>query len=441
MKYPLVKKLFWAAMALVLLGCGQQMLMSEQVPKTIDLVYMGNLDGELEPCGCSLEGNLGGVLRQATTIDQWRAASQDLFLLSSGGLVVSHTPHDRTTGEFILKGYGQLGFDAIGVQWQDRAYGDDFMQGHDLPWVSSNSGGAFPAYKEIERGGVTLAVFSWLDYEAMKDAQAMMATSENDEVAMQRLRSHLKQAKANGLTTVMMSTLTLEAAKQKLPMAHIDILLIKSSYEVYGEPMLDNSTLVLQPGSRGMRFAYLKAELDASSGSIASYRHEVISMPPDVADAERLAGWYDAYNNRLKADYQASVALKKKMKAEGSPYAGAKACKACHADEYATWRKTKHAKAYRKLLDVNKAFDPVCIKCHVVGFEKPGGFIDPELTRKLENVQCESCHGAAAEHAASAGTKPVENKTWAREEMCAQCHVKKHSPSFNLDEYWSRVSH
>jgi len=82
-----------------------QVVASPATPRSMTLVYSGNLDGELEPCGCSLEGNLGGVLRHISTIDAWRETSPSLFLLSSGGMIVSYTPHDKTTGEFILKGY------------------------------------------------------------------------------------------------------------------------------------------------------------------------------------------------------------------------------------------------------------------------------------------------------------------------------------------------
>ena len=29
--------------------------------QTATLIYSGNLDGELEPCGCTAEGDLGGI--------------------------------------------------------------------------------------------------------------------------------------------------------------------------------------------------------------------------------------------------------------------------------------------------------------------------------------------------------------------------------------------
>ena len=48
------------------------------------LVYSGNLDSELEPCGCSEEGDLGGLRRHATVLAQLREQHPELVALSSG---------------------------------------------------------------------------------------------------------------------------------------------------------------------------------------------------------------------------------------------------------------------------------------------------------------------------------------------------------------------
>ena len=90
-------------------------------PTNMTIIYSGNLDGELEPCGCSRDGDLGGIKRRGTIIDELRKTLPQLFLISSGGLIVSRATTDRLTGEYILKGFAALDYDAIGVQWQDRS--------------------------------------------------------------------------------------------------------------------------------------------------------------------------------------------------------------------------------------------------------------------------------------------------------------------------------
>jgi len=405
----------------------------------VDIVYSGNIDGELEPCGCSVEGDLGGILRQSSSIQKLRHEKPDLIALSSGGLIVSMVPQDKLTAEYILKAYSILKFDAVGLQWNDLAYGDEFASENKLNWVSSNRNGeAFSDNRTITRGDQKLTFFSWLD--PASSPQMAMQIEHNGQVEndIDALKKHLKQAQQNGLT-VLSTTLTLEQAKA-LPLQYVDILLIRAAYEVFGEPKQINNTLVLQPGSRGMRLGRLSLTL-ADDGRIAKFEHEVISMPTSVEDDAELLGWYEEYNNKVKQAYLKRVELRKSLETGESPYVGEEACKNCHQKEHDIWSETLHSNAFAKLEQVNKAFDPACIKCHTVGFEESGGFIDFDATPHLMNVQCESCHGAGRVHVESAGFESTKNIDWQPEQVCAQCHVQKHSPSFDLKTYWPRIKH
>ena len=89
----------------------------------LTLIYSGNLDGELEPCGCSEEGNLGGIKRRATILSLVRKENPQVITISAGGLLSSDGPGDRLKSEYILKGFAKLNYDAIGVQWRDLVYG------------------------------------------------------------------------------------------------------------------------------------------------------------------------------------------------------------------------------------------------------------------------------------------------------------------------------
>jgi len=405
----------------------------------VTVIYSGNTDGELEPCGCSEEGNLGGILRRATTVDRLRRQHPDLFLISSGGLLASVSPQDKLTGEYILKGLAQLGYDAFGVQWQDLAYGDEFIQHEGLNWVSSNyRHTGLVKERLIRRGDELLAFFSWLDPQ--KDPAVAMAADSAVSADTTELTRALRAAQASGALTVLATSLPLAQAQAQLPLAYVDILMIESAYEVYGEPQWVGKTVVLQPGSRGMRLGHLTLKRGAD-GRIASFQHEVIKMPTTVEDADYLLPWYKEYNAKVKETYLARSALRRAAESGESPYAGEESCASCHTDEHDIWWDTPHSGAYEKLEEVNKAFDPSCVGCHTVGYEQPGGFIDMDTTPQLAGVQCESCHGAAAEHASSGGVKAVANAQWSAQQMCAQCHVQKHSPSFDFDRYWPRIRH
>lgn len=407
--------------------------------QSVELVYSGNLDGELEPCGCSEEGNLGGIKRRMTVLSTLRKENPDLVVISAGGLLSSDGPGDRLKSEYILKGFASLKYDAVGVQWRDLVYGSQFALSEPLPWVISNwKNKTIPDRRIIKRDGYTMAVFSWLSPEEspLRQMQGQHAMADDSPGSLQNA---LAEVKKDGVITVLATTMTAEQAGRVVNLDNVDILIEKAAYEVYGEPRKVGNTLIVQPGSRGMRLGRLDLLID--KGRIIQWKHSVIPMPDKIKDAPELAAWYGEYNDRVKADYLKRVELRKSQQAGKSPFVGEAVCGTCHAAQHKIWSESLHATAFEKLEEVNKSFDPDCIKCHTVGFDKPGGFIDFTTTDHLMGVQCESCHGAGRQHAESGGSQPVSNAKWSREQICGQCHVQKHSPGFDMDTYWPKIAH
>ena len=408
------------------------------------LIYSGNLDGELEPCGCTEEGNMGGINRRVSAFDKLRTEHPELVAISGGGLISAEGSTDHIKAKFILNGFTELKYDAIGMQWKDLSYGSEFLIRENLPWVVSNwEHEGVHKEKTITRSlgdkSVNFKVFSWLDpnYSPMRQMHGDH-TVVNENAAQVSVK--IAKADAEGYITVLLTSLPLETVQDSFDLKSVDILFVRASYEVFGEPKQEGKTLVLQPGSRGMRIAKLNLEIN-STGDIDKWNHEVISLPSAVGDSPRMAAWYTAYNDEVKQDYLKRVEVRKQLESGTSKYAGEEKCKTCHVAEHKQWFDSQHAIAYEELEGVNKAFDPACIGCHTVGFGEPGGFVDISLTPHLMNVQCENCHGAGKEHAESMGKKPVANHDWPKEKICGQCHVQKHSPSFSIEQYWPKIAH
>jgi 2',3'-cyclic-nucleotide 2'-phosphodiesterase (5'-nucleotidase family) len=421
---PTLQKLLFAPLAL-LLTC--QVALATDEAWDIEIAYTGNLNGELEPCGCTAEGDLGGIARRATIVEEIRTANPNSFIISAGGLLGANEASEQIKNEFIIEGMKQINYDAIGVQWRDLIYGNAFLTNSKLPWVWSNrTDQLFPSSKLIEKGSHKVTFFSWYDPDKEKNYKALEAA--------------IKQAKADGAITMLASGLRLKKATKRFSFEDIDILLIKARGEPYGEPQMVGKTLVLQPGSRGMYMAQLQLKLD-SDNRIAKFDHKTNSIPSSVPDAPELTQWYANYNKAVKADFKHRAAIAKKRSTGTSPYTGITICSSCHQQQHEIWKQSEHAKAYENLIIADKAFDPACVICHTVGFNKEGGFIDHPLTPELADVQCESCHGAGREHAESKGEIATTNHNWKREEICAQCHYHEHSPSFNIDEYWKKIAH
>ncbi len=125
-------------------------------------------------------------------------------------------------------------------------------------------------------------------------------------------------------------------------------------------------------------------------------------------------------------------------------YVGAARCAECHQNEAEFWAQTKHAHAYETLVTVNKQFSLDCIRCHVTGWQQPGGVCRIDMTGVggpgidgrgvgRRDVQCEDCHGPGSEHLIDETGGHIQGKvpaTW-----CMHCHEAANSPRFDDARY------
>lgn len=106
------------------------------------------------------------------------------------------------------------------------------------------------------------------------------------------------------------------------------------------------------------------------------------------------------------------------MNARAVEYAGADICAACHADIFAEWKGSLHARAFssekfQRLWKENHK-KPQCLECHTTGHAAG--------TNKYQHagVTCESCHGAMSEGHPGDAKMPIPISS----EMCKSCHDK-----------------
>jgi hypothetical protein len=121
-------------------------------------------------------------------------------------------------------------------------------------------------------------------------------------------------------------------------------------------------------------------------------------------------------------------------------FAGHPACASCHPDETAHWARSGHASAYATLVDEERELDADCYRCHVTGAFHPDGPQTPAHGALLASVQCEACHGPAADHAKEPRQhKPAKTPPLA---TCTQCHdAEQDMGRFDPDTYWPKVVH
>ncbi len=116
-------------------------------------------------------------------------------------------------------------------------------------------------------------------------------------------------------------------------------------------------------------------------------------------------------------------------------YMGYEACIKCHEEIVLGWKTTSHANAFETLKEQGeeKQSIPGCFKCHVVGFEKDGGFVDMALTPELKDVQCENCHGPARKHVESEGNPDLIIGS-PNEASCRICHTTGQDKNFDFEK-------
>ena len=119
-------------------------------------------------------------------------------------------------------------------------------------------------------------------------------------------------------------------------------------------------------------------------------------------------------------------------------------CAQCHKVEAQFWEATHHANAYATLVNVRKQFSLDCVRCHVTGWQQPGGVCRIDKTAVggsglgghgvgRQDVQCEACHGAGSEHSEDPGDGNIANKVPAA--VCIRCHETANSPRFDYAKY------
>jgi predicted CXXCH cytochrome family protein len=112
-------------------------------------------------------------------------------------------------------------------------------------------------------------------------------------------------------------------------------------------------------------------------------------------------------------------------------------CGNCHVDVQNEWKQTKHANAWADMQATGHA-NASCNKCHTTsgltsGGDSTGFFtVSADAQKFYQDVQCEACHGAGANHIGAPGeTQPVQlimSNDTTHAKGCASCHYDTHNP-------------
>jgi len=403
------------------------------------VVYTGNLLAELKPCGCAKEEDQGGIERRMQYLNDIRKNKPNLLLVDTGDHFKEPTRQGKLKAETLMTATEKMGYDAVALGERDLVYGSKFLESHPIPFTSSNIElQNFPLQKtRIKKfsNGLKVAVLAVVDPDLfyLKN-HAGLSIADPEQIVSQEIAGVKKSADI----IVLLTHMEREKALKYLDKDGVDIVInghISSETDTVDmKPVYKAGKVFVQASPRGQKMGELHITLD-EMGKI-TFEQQMVRLDSSIKKDPEMLKLYESYNDKVEAIFFESLAAKRN-KDKISVYAGDTVCKTCHLVAHEKWSSSRHGRAYETLRKINKAFDPECLVCHVVGYNTAGGFISELDTPKLKNVQCEVCHGAGKKHA-SAPAPGFGNNA---HKACKRCHVKNHSPRFNFTQYWPKIKH
>jgi hypothetical protein len=388
------------------------------------LLVTGSTHAMMEVCNCS--GPMpGGLARRSGLVISYRKQFAGRCLLIDTGDVFGIRPED-VRNRYVLKGYRQMGYDAVALADQEWAASSDLLAEVLVPgetaWLSTTitlTGEDLPLAKVVRRQFAQnrVAVIS----DIRPDAFLFFDQERRDELAfmpadaLKKLIDDLQAENHAVIAVVHGSDEDIAAAAERLD---VDVILrghIEKSAETLGE--VHGTPVVKVGGSEHVGVLALRLSPDGEV-TAAEYRLEVVndSWPLD----KRMLELYQAYAHEAMR-----LALDAERK-EGFDMVPSASCGKCHPYQYKVWKDSPHAKAYASLQRVGRTTDPNCVGCHTLGFGLEGGFYTFESTPELAGVQCQSCHRIGyREH-----IEDYTNVPKVTANVCTTCHTPVTDPEF-----------
>lgn len=454
----------------------------------VALVFSGEQNGYLEPCGCAgLENQKGGLKRRFTFLKQLRDKGWNVVAMDLGGQETRTGVQAIRKVDFTYAALMKMGYAVVGFGASELKLGVDLTQivinlnEATNPLISANvsldnfSSGSDKLYKIIEVGGMRIGITSVLGRKevAGRKEAGDFALLEPYQ-AIPRFRAELAAKNCDHLILLANAepAETKDLAKRY---PEFDWVMTAKGAE---EPPKEVGTI---PGTNthlvevGQKAEYVVVVGLYKNGN-PPFRYQRVPLDHRFPDAPEIQQMEVAYQKELEQMRLDGLGLKPSPHSTGRKFVGSKTCEACHTNASAVFEKTPHSHATDTLLHLTppRQFDPECLSCHVTGWEPQkyfpyeSGYLTLDQTPAMVGNGCENCHGPAGRHAAAENgdidVKDAEKeelraalrlkigpnegnksgqvfKTGSVVDMCMRCHDLDNSPGFDFQKYWPKVKH
>ncbi|MEM6329670.1 MAG: multiheme c-type cytochrome [Planctomycetota bacterium] len=452
------------------------------------LVFTGEQDGYLEPCGCAgLTNQKGGLKRRHTFLKQLTAKGWAPLPLDVGGQIKRYgqqaqLKYGSAVGALIELGYRGVGFGARDLRMDLLGVAINLDPGAN-PLTSANVGllGFDPSmsarWRTAEAGGLKIGFTQVLaDSQAGQTGAGPDTDIEDARSALRRVTPELQAEACDHLVLMVYGTsIEARALAKEFPAYRWVVSAVGADEPPHRiEPIGETGSYLIQVGHKGM---YAVA-VGLYPGATPPFRYQKVPLDHRFEDSPEMNRMLARYQDQLKTLGFDGLGVKPQLHATAAvtdgKFAGSAACADCHYEEYEIWEKTAHSHATRSIVDLDPArhFDPECLSCHATGWNPQKyhpyvtGYLSLDDTPHLNANGCENCHGPAAKHVAVENgdfevTDAEQEAIYAALHLeivdnegnmegqslgksvntCLECHDLDNSPDFDFQQYWQLVKH
>ena len=456
-------------------------------PVELRIALVGEVRGEIEPCGCPTLP-YGGFVRRERLL---KTLPSPLFHLDAGETLLKGFSTSRTDriarAELVMELSEMVGVDAWSPGPSDLlAVGIDGLRRSPVPAISANWQDADGAallqpWIVLEEAGVRLGVIGLSGAISDPEQRDTISVADPAVAAAQALAALPTELDL----VVALGSISDDDAARVARLEGISAVLTTRG-RAYDAPQAGDHGLLIEAPDRGRYVEVLHVRVGSKAGaplrmlpeerlwqelltlrtqaSVATVPQKVETIAAALAEREAVFSADGQGRNLVFVEHtplssaldgeadstpllsafkderlvQAAAAAASATTPTEPGYASAGRCVSCHEKEMARWVLTDHALAWQSLLIRDEADNPECIGCHSTGFGEPGGFgeLNTGAIRKYKAVQCEACHGPLRGHPEddTIASMPVT------EAGCIQCHDKANSPDFEYASYLRRAS-
>ena len=371
------------------------------------LVFSGNMDGYMEPCGCAgLENQKGGFKRRHTFLKQLAADGWPVVAFDTGGQIRRFGPQADIKYNYITKALSQLNYEAVGIGIKELqldsghlAYVLSNFEEAPNPVISANVAifesayGLSSRYRVIHQGGKKIGVTSVLGKQYLPDLQnardihwtdpvtainSVLPEMQNENCDFLVLLVHAEPKEATALAKQFPQFQFVATSGADEPPSRL--IAVEGAAEGV-EP-----TQLVEAGHKGMYVMVIGLYDDPQQ----PVRLQRVPLDHRFEDSEQMSELLTEYQNELKTMGLSGLGLAGNKHPIGS-FVGSEACADCHTQATEVFEETPHSHATQTLVDLDppRHFDPECLSCHVTGwnpqefFPYASGFMNLEKTPEM----------------------------------------------------------